>query len=105
MIKPNTENLFCWNNVQFLIIELIKIGSNKPSFFSQKRIHQGIAYITFIFGWLMVLFYLISKDNTPMSEFMLWAIPLLAVCGYYLNNTQKEKKEIINPESLNTSVV
>jgi hypothetical protein len=80
-------------NIKWLIKELLKIGSNSPSFFSQKRIHQFIAFV--VMQWGCVYWMLDRTKHTtelmPASEFVLWAAVEAAVCGYTLNQIQKEK--------------
>ena len=81
---------FGWTNIKWAIKELMKIGSNEPSFFSQKRVQQGIAFWIWSVGWSAVLVQLLTKV-TPMSEYLLWATPPLSICGFMVYHTQKEK--------------
>jgi len=87
---------FGWTNLKWFIKELLKIGSNKESFFSQKRIHQFIAFG--VMQWGCIYWMLDRTKHTtelmPASEFVLWAAVEAAVCGYTLNQIQKEKTEI-----------
>lgn len=83
---------FGWGNWKMLIIELLKVGSNKPGFFSQKRIHQGISFG--ILQWGMVFWLLKRVQDMSMAEFVMWAGVELAICGYTINEIQKEKRTI-----------
>ena len=49
---------FGWGNIKKGITEIIRIYSEKPSFFSKKRIESGLAFI--IAEWGMI-FYLLKK--------------------------------------------
>jgi len=84
---------FGWGNWKMLIIELLKVGSNKPGFFSQKRIHQGISFG--ILQWGMV-YWLVkrmqSPEGMPATEFVIWAGIELTILGYVINEIQKEKR-------------
>lgn len=85
-----------WIKFKWYIIELIAMASNKPSYFSLKRINQIGAVWTFIAGWVKVLHMMIMNDiaNPLMfniTNYIGWAGPLLVIGGYYLNKTQEEK--------------
>jgi hypothetical protein len=81
---------FGWGNIKKGITEIIRIYSEKPSFFSKKRIESGIAFI--IAEWGMI-FFLINKYSTlSMGEFLLWAAAEFAVSGYMISQIQKEKQ-------------
>lgn len=76
-------------NFKWLIIELIKMYSDQPSFFSKKRIHEGIAFCIFESGAIYVL----CRYVNNVTDFITWAIPNLLICGYTLNQIQKEKTQ------------
>ena len=88
----NNENLFTWTNFKKFILEIVRIYSHKPSFFSKKRIESGVAFI--IAQWGMVYFFIYHYQNLTMGELLLWASAEFAVSGYIINQIQKEKKEI-----------
>lgn len=96
---PNKKYFFGWSNIKWLIIQIINIYSNKPSYFSKKRIESGIAFI--IAQWGMIFFILEKHSTLTMGEFLLWAATEFAVSGYIVNKIQKEKKEEVE----NTNVV
>lgn len=87
------KGFFGWENWKTLIIELLKIGSNKPGFFSQKRIHQGIAFG--VLQWGCVYWLIKRAPEMTTAEFLLWAGIEMAICGYVINQIQKEK--LLNP--------
>jgi len=75
--------------VKWFFKELILIYSNKPSFFSKKRIESGISFLIAQVG--MVFFLAAKYDTLSMGEFILWASAEFAVAGYIINQIQKEK--------------
>lgn len=95
----NKNYFFGWSNIKWLITQIINIYSNKPSYFSKKRIESGVAFI--IAQWGMIFFILEKHSTLTMGEFLLWAATEFAVSGYIVNKIQKEKKE----ENENTNTV
>lgn len=83
------NGFFGWNNFKWVVKELIKMYSNIPSFFSYKRFQTGVAFLTFQIGARYALY----NHVHSISDFLLWASAELLICGYTLNQTQKEKKE------------
>ena len=82
---------FGWTNIKWLIVELIKIYSNKDSFFAKKRIESGIAFAIAQGG---MVFYLWNKYSTmSVYDFLLWASVEFALSGYIVNQIQKEKRD------------
>jgi hypothetical protein len=81
---------FGWNNIRFVIKELINIYSARDSYFSKKRIESGIAFI--IAQWGMIFFLMEKHSTLTMGEFLLWAAAEFAVSGYIINKIQSEKK-------------
>lgn len=82
---------FGWNNIKRLIHQIAKIGSDQPSFFSQKRIQQLIAFIVLEWG---SIYWIIEKHVAMItSDFVLWAGVQCAVAGYALHHVQKEKQK------------
>lgn len=71
----------------WILKEIIKMLSNRPSFFSYKRFQTSTAYIIFCIG---AIYSLIRYVKTT-EDFVMWCVPILSVCGYTLNQTQKEK--------------
>lgn len=88
----NKKYFFGWENIKWFLREIISMYSNKPSFFSKKRIESGIAFV--IAQWGMIFFLLEKHDKLTMGEFLLWAAAEFAVSGYIINQIQKEKTEI-----------
>lgn len=82
---------FGWANIKLGITELIKMYSNKDSFFSKKRFESGVAFI--IMQWGMVYFLIHSMEKMTSSDLLIWAGIEGVICGYTLNQIQKEKKE------------
>jgi hypothetical protein len=81
---------FGWSRIKWLVAEIAKIGSDQPSFFSQKRVQQLLAFIILEWG---AIYWLIKKHDTmTTSDFVMWASVQCAVAGYALHQVQKEKK-------------
>ena len=76
-------------NIKWFFKELLLIYSNKPSFFSKKRIESGLSFLIAQVG--MVFFLSVKYDSISMGEFILWAGAEFAVAGYIINKIQKEK--------------
>ncbi len=70
-------------NIKFIIRELIKMVSSQESFFSLKRFQIATAFIVFIYGSLLYLH--IHIRQMTAADFVMWATPLLLICGYTLN--------------------
>lgn len=83
---------FGWGNIKWLIKEFIKMYSNQPSFFSYKRFQVGTAFLTYQIGSRFALYNLVND----MIGFTAWAAIELTICGYTLNQIQKEKPELSN---------
>lgn len=80
---------FGWANIKFIIVEFIKVGSNKPSFFSKKRLESGIAFGVLIWG---CVFWLIKKYTImSTSDFILWSAVPAVIAGYTLSMIEKAK--------------
>jgi hypothetical protein len=81
---------FGWGNIKKVITEIIKIYSEKPSFFSKKRIESGIAFVVAQWG---MIFYLLKKyPDLTMTDLIMWATVQFGVSGYIIYQIQKEKK-------------
>jgi hypothetical protein len=79
-----------FSSIRWLFNEILNIYSDRPSFFSKKRIESGIAFV--ISQWGMI-FWLITKINVMgTSDFGIWAGMELAAAGYMITQIQKEKK-------------
>jgi hypothetical protein len=89
---------FGWGNIKKGITEIIRIYSEKPSFFSKKRIESGIAFI--IAEWGMIFYLLKKYPDLTMTDMVMWATIQFGVSGYIIHQIQKEKKtENKNQES------
>jgi len=89
-LNKSKRYFFGWTNIQFLIKEVIKIYSTRPSFFSKKRIESGIAFI--IAQWGMIFFLLEKHSLMTSSDLAIWVGIEFAVSGYILTHIQREKK-------------
>lgn len=79
-----------FSSIKWFFQEILNLYSEKPSFFSKKRVESGIAFL--ISQWGMI-FWLITKINSMgTSDFGVWAGMELAAAGYIVTQIQKEKK-------------
>ena len=81
---------FGWTNLKWLIKELVNLYSNSSSFFSNKRIESGIAFL--VGQWGMIYFLIKNIDKLSTSDITLWAGLEFAIAGYIVSQIQKEKK-------------
>ena len=93
------ENKEKFKKIKWVLRELMNIYSNKPSFFSKKRVESGIGFI--IAEWGMVFFLLENIKIMGMSGFALWASIQFFIAGYMVNQIQKEKNKINTDDSQN----
>lgn len=82
---------FGWTNIKWFFVELSKMYSSKPSYFSKKRIESGVAFAIAQIG--MVFFLSMKYETLLMSDFLWWAAAEFAVSGYIINAIQKEKNQ------------
>tara|TARA_R110000772_G_scaffold265784_1_gene387502 strand:+ start:246 stop:503 length:258 start_codon:yes stop_codon:yes gene_type:complete len=79
-----------WKNIVWFFTEMMNLWSDKPSFFSKKRVESSIAFIIAQTGMVI---YLINRIETmDIYEFLLWAGAEFLIAGYTINQIQKEKK-------------
>lgn len=89
-IESDKKWFFGWSNIKWVFKELFNVYSNKPSYFSKKRLESGFAFI--VAQWGMIFFLLQKYSTLTMGEFLLWAAAEFAVSGYIINKIQKEKE-------------
>jgi hypothetical protein len=86
--KPDSKYLLGWTNVRWFMIEMVNLYSDKPSFFSKKRIESGLA---FTIGQIAMIVYFITKYQTiTMTDFMLWAGLEFTIAGYITYQIQRQ---------------
>ena len=95
----NKKYFFGWGNIKKVITEIIRIYSNKRSFFSKKRIESGIAFI--IAQWGMVFYLLKKYPDLTMMDISMWAAIEFGISGYIIHQIQKEKNTNDNSEENN----
>ena len=77
--------------IYWFIFELIKTLSNKPSYFSKKRIES---FTAFVIGQIGMIYYLIEHIQTMTStDIGVWSGIEFLIAGYTVNQIQKEKKD------------
>tara|TARA_R110000772_G_scaffold169094_1_gene280801 strand:+ start:231 stop:491 length:261 start_codon:yes stop_codon:yes gene_type:complete len=81
-------------NIVWFFKELMNIWSDKPSFFSKKRVESSLAYIIAQTG--MITYLTTRIGGMDIYELLMWAGAEFLVAGYTINQIQKEKKEKIN---------
>ena len=86
---------FGWTNLKWLIKEFIAMYSTRDSYFSKKRFESSIAFLS---GVGIILSYVwLHRFTIQNSEVLADAAILLGMAGYAVNQIQKEKKDIPNP--------
>jgi len=90
--KYIVNGFFGWENFKWLCRELLKVGSGEHSYFSKKRIESGISFFVLQFGMIEILYYLLGKESTSMTDFGIWAGIEAAICGYTINKIEQAKK-------------
>jgi hypothetical protein len=85
---------FGWTNIKKFVMEILKIYSNKPSFFSKKRIESSLAFIIGQYGMLMFLTNHLATMTA--AEIIFWSSAEFAIAGWTVNQIQKEKGMQIN---------
>ena len=63
--------------------------SSKSSYFAKKRVESGIAFG--VAQWGMIYFLLENHAKLTSSDIAIWAGVEFAICGYMINQIQKEK--------------
>lgn len=82
--------LFGWKNISFTVKELVKMYSNKESFFSKKRIESGMAFL--IFEWGTIHWLVLNVEKIGITDLLIWASTNVLVAGYTMKEIQKEKQ-------------
>jgi len=83
-------------NVKWFFEELMKLYSDKPSYFSKKRVESGVAFTIAQIG--MIAYLWIKIDTMDMYDFAMWAGIEFLIAGYTINQIQKEK--VVNKKDL-----
>jgi hypothetical protein len=87
--------LFGITNIRWGIKELIKMYSNEPSYFSYKRFQMGVAFFIFTQGAMLTLKLYVKS----VSDFVIWAGPILLIAGFTLIKSEQAKKDKSNGEN------
>jgi amino acid transporter len=83
------DPLFTWNNFKFLIKELVKLGSKKPSYFDQQEVNEITAFIS---AMAMVWIWFFCHINTMgIGEILGITAVLFGIAGYYTNKKNETK--------------
>ena len=85
------DPLFTWNNFKFLVKELVKLGSRKPSYFDQQEVNEITAFISaMLMMWIWFLYHIGSME---LTEILGVTAVLFGIAGYYttkkMNNNEK----------------
>lgn len=80
-----------WNKIKLGIKELVKMYSDKPSFFSKKRVESGIAFV--IAQWGMIHWLILNVRTIDVYAISLWAAIEFSICGYVINKIEEHKKD------------
>lgn len=85
-----------WTNIKWLVKELIATCSDKPSYFSKKRIQAWVLFDTAV--GCMIWWFCEHHKAMTYGEIIAFASVLLAAAGYQVSTIQKEKREIRQQE-------
>ena len=77
-----------YSNFKWLVKELVKLYSDEKSYFSKKRIESGIAFVILQCGMVLWMY---SNLDCSSSDLAIWSGIETVICGYALNQIQKEK--------------
>lgn len=78
---------------KWFVCEIVKMYSAKEtSYFSKKRAEGGVSFLVLQWGMMFALKRLVMVPSFDMFQMLAWATVEAFMCGYYLNNIQKEKK-------------
>ena len=77
------------SRIEKLITELVNIYSDKPSYFSKKRIESGVAFVIAQYG--MIDWFCAHYNIMTSSDLAIWAGIEFAIAGYIINQIQKGK--------------
>ena len=80
---------FGWTNIKWFVREIVKVFSNEPSYFSQKRVHNTIAFLSAT--GIILCFVWTHRATIQNSEILADAALLFTIAGYTVNHIQKEK--------------
>ena len=80
-----------WTNIKWLFKELIATCSNKPSYFSKKRLQAWILFLGAIVS--AAYWFWTHVDKMTYSECIAFVSMLMVYAGYTMSTIQKEKKE------------
>jgi hypothetical protein len=88
----NKKNWFqrVWVNIVWFFTELINLWSDKPSYFSKKRVESSIAFIIAQTG--MIWYLLAHMSTMDIYQFLMWAGAEFLIAGYTISQIQREKK-------------
>tara|TARA_R110000851_G_scaffold140946_3_gene278440 strand:+ start:170 stop:454 length:285 start_codon:yes stop_codon:yes gene_type:complete len=87
-------------NIAWFFKELMYLWSDKPSFFSKKRVESSIAFIIAQAG--MIWYLVTHMDTMDIYDFLMWAGAEFLIAGYTISHIQKEKKSAkINLPNIN----
>lgn len=79
-----------WERFIWFFTELMNLWSDKPSYFSKKRVESSIAFFIAQVGMTA---YLIKRiDSMDIYEFLMWAGAEFLIAGYTISQIQREKK-------------
>lgn len=89
-MKDTKKYFFGWENLKWVLKELLNMYSAKTSYFSKKRIESGVAFL--VAQWGMIFFLLEKHASLSMTDMLMWSGAEFAISGYMLSQIQKEKK-------------
>lgn len=87
-----------WANIVWFFTELMNLWSDKPSYFSKKRVESSIAFIIAQVG--MIIYLVNRMHSMDIYEFLMWAGAEFLIAGYTISQIQREKKNKDNTPNI-----
>ena len=79
-----------WKNIVWFFTEIMNLWSDKPSFFSKKRVESSIAFIIAQVGMITYLFTRIGTMD--IYELLMWAGAEFLIAGYSISQIKEKKR-------------
>jgi len=80
-----------WKNIVWFFTELINLWSDKPSYFSKKRVESSVSFVIGQIG--MITYFLMHYKEMDISTLLMWTGAEFLIAGYSIRQIQKEKKD------------
>lgn len=86
-----------WKNIIWFFTEMLNLWSDKPSYFSKKRVESSLSFIVAQIG--MITYFIYHFHEMDMYTLLMWAGAEFLIAGYSIAQIQREKKNSPNNEA------